>query len=379
VSRTLLAAVGSVGDPRTWSGTPYHLFAAAQPAGVLDEGLDLSVGGVAWSARRLLWNAASLWRGDWGGYQYTDAFMELLWRPVRDALPGNHVVNCVQLYPSSVAGDERVRRSYFLDQTLTQLFDGYGVAAAIRADVASDALRREADGYRSAHAVVVHSEWARRSVIGTEGVEPARVHVVVPGANLDAVAYDAWAASHAPRPIGRERTLRLAFVGRDPHRKGLDRLLAAVRLARAEGADLALDVIGTTEREIAAPLRNIPGVRWHGVIDKSRDPRAFFDLVGSAHVGCLVSRAEAGGIGLREYHALGLAVLGPDVGGSPDHVLSDASMLVEPGASEAEIAQLLANLATDPDRIDAMREVSWRRRQEVCWPASVARLREVLR
>ena len=377
--RTLLAAVGSVNDPRTWSGTPFHLLAAARPTGVIDEGLDLATDTAAWTVRRLMWNGVAVLRGGGhGGYQFTDAFLRRLWRPIRDRLPGSHVINCTQVFPSDVATDPRVRRSYFLDQTLSQLFDDYGVRATIRADVAADALEREADGYRSAHAIVVHSAWARRAVLAVGGIDAERVHVVVPGANLDAAALGRWAAAHRPSPRRAGEPLRLVFVGRHPVRKGLDRLLAAVGLARAGGVDVRLDVIGTRPQEVAPDLRGVGGTTWHGPIDKARDPGRFMAVVGGAHVGCLLSRAEAGGIGLREYHALGLAVLGPDVGGSPDHVLHEAAVLVRPEASEAEVAALLSGLAADHERVDAMREVSWRRRDEVSWGHAVAGLAPLL-
>lgn len=380
MSRLLVATIGSAGDPRAQNGTPAHLLAAVAAHGVLAEGLELRAQSAVMTARRIGWNLAMVARGGGrGGYQFTDGFRRWLWEPAAGRLRGEHVLNCVQLFPSTLVRDDGIRRSYFIDQTLSQLFDTYGVGPAIRADVVADALRREAEGYRTAHAIVVHSSWARRGVLAVEGVDPYRVHVVVPGANLPPYSLRLLAEMRRPVPRVAEDPLRLVFVGRHPHRKGLDRLLAALRIVRAAGADVRLDIVGTRPDELPSDLRDVEGVTWHGLVDKVRDAGRFLTIVGSAHVGCLLSRAEAGGIGLREYHALGLAVLGPDVGGSPDHVLAGAAVLVRPDIGEEGIAELLLDLASDRDRVDAMRAESWRRRDEVSWDRAAAALAQILR
>jgi glycosyltransferase involved in cell wall biosynthesis len=375
----LLAGVGSGRRPETWSGIPFHLLKEGQSQGLIERDLELDVMSRAWKARRISWNLGSVVTGRGrGGYQFTERFLERLWRNAREQIQGRHLLNWTPIYPNAALRDASVRRSFFIDQTLGQLFDVYGVRTSIRRDVAEDALRREAEGYHTATAIVVHSEWARQAVLTIDGVDPDRVHVVVPGANLDEGVYQAWIATGHRRSETDGGPLRAVFVGRHPIRKGLDRLLRAFRIARARGVDLTLDVVGTRPDEVDPDLRRIGGVVWHGLVDKSADPFRFFEIVANADVGCLLSRAEAGGIGLREYHSLGLAVIGPDVGGSPDHVIREAAVLVSPDAADEEIAGLLAELAGDPVRVAAMREVSRLRRAEVGWPTTVSRLREVL-
>ena len=371
----VLAAIGDCNDRRTWSGIPWHLLQEGRRQGLIAEGLALEIDSPSWKRRRLTWNIFEALRGHGiGGYQYSAPFLEKLWAPVRGRLSGRTVVNCFPLFPPSIVTDEQVQLWFFIDQTLLQLFDTYGIRDAIGRGIAADAVLRERTGYKRAECIVVHSCWAADSVINDYGIGPEKVVVIVPGANLEAGPYADWEAQQGDGRRAPARTLRLVFVGKHPQRKGLDRLLRALALARAQGADCTLRVIGCQPGEVAPPLRTIPGVEWAGYIDKTRDARRYLELVAECDVGCLLSRAEAGGIGLREYHALGLAVLGPDVGGSPDHALDGAAMLVRPDVGDDSIAQTLHELCRHPERVEAMRQVSWARRKELLWGEAVRKL-----
>lgn len=376
----LLAAEGDVNDVRTWSGTPFHLLQKAREQGLIDEGLPLAI--VVDSRRQLhryLWNLANLLRGRGrGGYAFSAPCLERLWAPQRRRLAGAVVINCYQLYPPSVVADPAITRWYYIDQTLRQLFDDYGLRQSVGPWLAEDAIRREQAGYHAAAGLIVHSHWAAESLIRDYGLPPERVQVVVPGANLDEAGYRQWAAGRAPPQVRREGELQLVFVGKDAQRKGLDRLVRALALARGAGAACRLRVIGCPPEELPPALRSTAGIDWLGYIDKRRETRRFIETVAEADVGCLLSRAEAGGIGLREYHALGLAVLGPQVGGSPDHVLADAAKLLPPDAGDEQVAALLIDWSRDREAVQRLRERSWAQREQVSWSVTVRRMAEVL-
>ncbi len=377
--KRLLAAVGDPNDIATWSGTPFHLLMEARSQGVLHAGLPMGVNGSAWRRRRLSWNLLRVMQGyGRGGYQYSDAFLEALWRPHADAIGGAMLLNCFQLYPRSLVMRGDVGRWYFIDQTLTQMFHAYGSSNDVGRGVVASAVHAERAGYHLASGVIAHSRWAARSLIDDYGVDPERVHVVVPGANTGGIDLGALTAARDGAGTNGDGVLRLVFVGKDPKRKGLDRLLRATAIAAGQGAPLRLRVIGCGRETVDEPLRATPNVDWVGFIDKRTDAARYAELVGGSDVGCLLSRAEAGGIGLREYHALGLAVIGPDVGGSPDHVIPGASILVRPEQSDADIAATLIALSRDRERVNAMKAVSWARRKEVLWTESVRRIGEIL-
>jgi glycosyltransferase involved in cell wall biosynthesis len=376
--RRFLAAVGDSNDPRTWSGIPYHFLQASRAAGLIQEGLPLSVQGARWRLRRWAWNSFRVALGDRkGGYQYSVPFLETLWAPHTARLGGGSVFNCFQLFPPSIVADGSIEKWFYIDQTLTQLFDHYGLRASIGRKIAADAVARERQGYLSAEGIIAHSRWAAHSVIEDYGVPDERVHVVNPGANLDLASYDRWESTEITRRAdGRndgstDHAVRFVSVGKDWRRKGLDRLLAAFALARKQTPDIVLQIIGCEREALPSELRDTPGVEWAGFVDKGRDPDAFVRQVASCDVGCLLSRAEAGGIALREFHALGLAVLCTSAGGAPEHASPEAGWLVGPDAPSEAIAQSILEIAGDRNALAAKKEMAWSRRRSFLYPATV--------
>ena len=371
--RAYLAANGDPNDPVTWSGTPYHFLEWARTEGLLDEGLPLVTGTRLWTARRLAWNMGRVIRGDrLGGYQYSQAFLDRLWAPFTSRLPGSLVVNCFQLFPPSVVRDPRIEKWYFIDQTLLQLFDYYQLRSTIGEAVARDAVAREREGYHAAAGVITHSRWAATSIAHDYGVTADRIWVAVPGANIRRADYERWDRAAG---VGREPRLpgplRLVFVGKDWRRKGLDRLVAGLTAARRSGFEGTLRVIGCPREAVPSSLGDAEGVEWIGFVDKQHEADRFLAIVSSADVGCLLSRAEAGGMALREYHALGLVTLATDAGGAPEHAMTGASVPVPTNAGTEDIARTLLTLERDPVSFGRLREVAWSRRREALWSTTV--------
>ena len=244
-----LASVGDPNDPVTWSGTPYHFLHWARFAGLLDEGLPLSTTEPIWMVRRWAWNGLQALGGDrLGGYQYSSSFLERLWQPQLAQLRGALVINCFQLFAPSIAGDARIEKWFFIDQTLLQLFDHYRLRRTIGHRVAREALARERDGYHAAAGIVTHSQWAADSVRDHYGVPLERIHVAVPGANIERAPYERWESRAQPASTG--GPLRLVFIGKDWYRKGLDRLLEALSVARARGFRGSLRIIGCDRQSL---------------------------------------------------------------------------------------------------------------------------------
>lgn len=369
-----LAAIGDVNKVDTWSGIPFHFMAAARPFGLVDQGLPLDVDGWSWRVRRLAWNGTRLpLRDRPGGYQYSVGFLERLWRPFVPSLIGGTVINCFPLFPPSVVSDPRIEKWFFLDQTLRQALEHYGLQEHIGHRIAAQALAREREGYQRAAGIIMHSRWAAESVIRDSGIDASKVHVVLPGANLDSGEYSRWQAPRPSVPVSGDH-LKLVFVGKDWKRKGLDRLLRGLKRARELSSRATLRVVGCDRESLPADLAAVEGVEWYGFVNKQSEPARFLDAVAECDVGCLLSRAEAGGIAIREYHALGLAVVGTAAGGSPEHALPEASVLVRLEADDEEIAATLMALERDPDRLARMRRAAWDNRFSVTWEATVRKI-----
>ncbi len=373
-ARRLLAAAGDPTDPRVMSGLPYHFFLYGRREGVIDGVATRSLHPLAVSLGRYAWNA---WRllslQGKGGHQYTRARTESVWLPLPD---GELVVmNIFQLYPRHMLREDRIRRWYFIDQTLRQLFDSYGQGQRVGRDVVPRSLELETSGYGAAEFVIANSTWAAASLVEDYGVAEEKVGVVLQAANFHPDEYAAWSTARQAGGDGLssepEGPLRLVFVGGDWRRKGLDRLLRAVGSANSDRPRVTLDVVGCRPRQLPGELRATEHVTWHGYVDKRQDQRRFLNLLSSADVGCLLSRAEAGGNSLREYHAVGLAVLGTTAGGAPEQTLPEATWLVDADAGDDVVADHLRWLSDNRSEVEERKAVAWRNREAVLWPATL--------
>jgi glycosyltransferase involved in cell wall biosynthesis len=379
MSRVYLAAVGDVHDPITWSGTPYHFLQVAKTDGLINEGLALRADGPEWKRQRLLWNAWRLITGRGkGGYQYSIPFLEQLWAKAKLRVKDGVIINCYQLYPPSMVNDPMYRKCYYIDMTLKQLFVDYQLDATIGKSIAADALAREKSGYQAAQMVVCHSQWAASSVVNDYGIDASKVKAIVPGANIDRDALETWQTKSTIRLRQPGEPLKLLFVGKYWDRKGLDRLLEALLVVNRETDRVQLQVMGCERASLPAHLQNVPHVEWLGFINKKSEMQRFLDTVASADVGCLLSRAEAGGMVQREYHALGLIVLGTAVGGAPEHMFADAGKAFAADASAEQIAGWLIQLASDHGYYSQLRRSAWERREQATWLATGRQWRTIL-
>ena len=382
--RRLLAARGDPTDPSIFSGIPHYFLKAAIKGGIVDAPVPLPSDGTDFMLRRIVWNVTRPLTGDRrGGYQYVPARRDRQWAGARSALGGTCIIVAWQLLPSFVVDDDSIQKWYFIDQTLTQLYDEYEERLIIGRRIARNAVAEERAGYEAATGVIVHSRWAARSVIDQYGIDPAKVYVVTQAANIDDHAYTTWEVEEEARrqreaaagEAGRDRPLRLVFVGLDGRRKGLDRLLRGLAIARSDGSRATVRVIGCPAKQMPVELRSLAGVEWCNRIDKRKDTARFLRLVAECDIGVLLSRVEAGGCGLSEYQAAGLAVLGTNAGGAAEQVLPGNGVIVDTQATPAEIAETVLRLERQPEIVHAMREVAWRQRRSATWAARVDEIR----
>ncbi len=365
----LVAATGDPADPQLMSGRPHHLWRYGMTAGLIDGAATRRVPerGAGWA----LWNARQAIRGQrLGGYRFTPEHVRKLWLPLGSEQVT--VVNCFQIYPDHLLEATNVRRWYFLDQTLGQLFRDYRSELRLGSAIERTALDRERIGFERADHIITISRWARDDVIDRYGIDPARVSVINQAANLDPSRYESWLAKQLSSPPEPHDELRLVFVGVQWERKGLDRLLSAMRVVNGGGVRITLDVIGPAQADVPTDLADTPGVRWHGYLRKGTEEDRFFEIVGAADVGCLLSRAEGGGNCIREFHSMGLAVLGTAAGGSAEQTLPDASWIVDVDESVDDIAGRLKSLCDDRSAVERAKAAAWEQRTTVLWDHALA-------
>ncbi|MCJ2017126.1 glycosyltransferase family 4 protein [Methylobacterium sp. E-065] len=182
------------------------------------------------------------------------------------------------------------------------------------------------------------------------GLDPLDQAVtVIGGAGVDPAAY-------RPHPLPPMPPLRVALVARMLWSKGVDVAVEAVRLARAQGALIELDLYGAPDpsnrRAIAeATLRDWSrdGVAWHG--PTADVPAAW----ASHHVACLPSR---GGEGLPrtllEAAACGRALVASDVPGCRSLVRDGVEGLLVPPDDAPALARALVRLSRDPTLVASL-------------------------
>ncbi len=171
--------------------------------------------------------------------------------------------------------------------------------------------------------------------------------VIVGGAGVDPEQF-----TPAPQPGG--PTLRVAVVARMLWSKGVDLAVEAMRIAQAQGADVALSLYGAPDpsNPRAIPEQTLrewnarPGVTWHGRTS---------DIAGvwrDHHVALLPSR---GGEGLPrtllEAAACGRAIVTTDVPGCRLFVRDGVEGFIAPPDDAAALADILVRLAGDRDRV----------------------------
>ncbi|MEV7684305.1 glycosyltransferase family 4 protein [Streptomyces bungoensis] len=177
--------------------------------------------------------------------------------------------------------------------------------------VAADLDARERAVLRAVPAVVATSDWAVRRLVSHHGLDPQRVHVAAPGADI------------APLAAGTDGVSHLLCVAAVTPRKGQHRLVEA--LAAVTDLPWSCTCVGglTGDPEYVARLRDL--IRSHGLQDRFRlaGPRSGAALDASyaaADLMVLASYAETYGMAITEALARGIPVLATDVGGVPEAV-----------------------------------------------------------
>ncbi|MEW2426134.1 glycosyltransferase family 4 protein [Streptomyces sp. NPDC017943] len=186
-----------------------------------------------------------------------------------------------------------------------------GDETALEPEVAAELDARERAVLRAVPAVVATSDWAVRRLVSHHGLDPARVHVAAPGADI------------APLAHGTDGVSRLVCVAAVTPRKGQHRLVEAL----AAVADLPWSCVCVGglghDPQYVAGLRRL--IARHGLEDRLvlAGPRSGAELdatYATADLMVLTSYAETYGMAVTEALARGIPVLATDVGGLPEAV-----------------------------------------------------------
>ena len=334
-----LTVVGDPNDINTWSNIPYFFLQAGKQQGFLDGGLPLQPEHLRF--QRWAWNLWMLLRtGSYGGFQYSEFFLNRLFDQVAVDSEHDEFISHFPLLPPKPA-KHGYQVSYYIDATLKQNFDDYGVASNVSPAMQEQAVEQERRNYHHANRVVTMSNWAADSVIHDYGVPNERVHVVPGGANLHEDKLPSTLGTTASRDL---QPLRLGFIGKNWERKGLPFLLRVAEVLEQRGTEVEVVAIGPEESEV--PSHRL--LSTEGFIDKAADLPRFVEAVQSFHFGCLFSSIEAFGISNVECLRLGIPVLASNVGGIPDTIPDGCGVLFDTDAAPSNVADRLESFVQKP-------------------------------
>lgn len=365
----LFVALGDATSASTRGGTPYFLSKAGKAVNFISRAAPLDLGAV--KARRMLWNVSRLvaYR-ETGGYQFSPDFAERLFQLADITEPTKQVLSQFPLFPPDSWLD-RSETNYYIDATLKQNFENYGVAATVGKRMQQETLIRERERYHRASRVVCMSRWCAESMVSDYGLDPRRVHIIPAGANIDSDLL-ASLPDASPGPLA---PLRLGFLGKDVVRKNLTFLLQVADALAERGIEAEVAAAGFPPESVAPH----PRLRPMGTFDKRTEMREFIAFIRSCHFGCLFSTAEAYGLSNVEFIRLGVPVLTWDVGGQADTVPEGLGHVFPGGASPAEVADQVAADVFPETAYQDLRALVGRRALEAGFDRAIEKFQAVWR
>jgi glycosyltransferase involved in cell wall biosynthesis len=363
-----VTVVGNPNDINTWSNIPYFFLQAGKQQGFLDGGLPLKPERLR--LQRWAWNLWMLLRtGSYGGFQYSELFLNRLFDQVAVDSEHDEFISHFPLLPPKPA-KHGYRVTYYIDATLKQNFEDYGVAANVTPVMQERAVEQERRNYHHADRVVTMSRWAADSVVHHYGVSEERVHIVPGGANLREKDLPDSVGTTAAENL---QPLCLGFIGKNWERKGLPFLLRVAESLEEQGIDVEVSAIGPEADDL--PDHRL--LQTEGFIDKDSDLPRFVEAVRSFHFGCLFSSIEAFGISNVECLRLGIPVLAFDVGGIPDTVPDGCGMLFDPDASPADVARRVSPFVRDSATYHDWTSRIAKRAHDFTWERTIDRFEKI--
>ncbi len=368
-------------DIRVFSGTTYHLANQGVEDGLLTGMINLYPKGIgAWRvyAKAGLWKLRGGFRGR-HGFKFTDGYLDSIWKRSLPALKGATIINNFQLFGSFFLQSHRafgIEPYLYIDGTLNEYFGSYRAFDTAKVDETAmrRALKLEREGYASCRKIVVMSRRTAADIRQHHDVPEHKIHIVPPGANIPENLVHSLDSRPERLPQHGDKPFIIGFIGLYPKRKGLPMIAEAVQLLRSAGYDVRLHVIGKCPPAIARQ----DGVTDFGLIDKSVATDRFIEIVANVDFGCMLSRAELTGIASLEFLRMGVPVIATDVGGAPDIIELGAGQLVSPEISAEELAEHVARLIDQPDKLLELRQSAWRRRHNASWRRVIRELGTIL-
>lgn len=244
---------------------------------------------------------------------------------------------------------------YTSDATFSSMYHYYPGFENYHAVVKNQAHEIEKMAIERADLVLYPSHWAAESAITYYGVDPAKIHVVPYGANLDS-----WPKVDRPEKRKRSEECQLLFLGVDWKRKGGDiALQTLIELEQRYGISARLTVVG------CSPPSGVDHERMDvlGYLDKNNPEQQakLLALIENSDYLLLPTRAECYGLVFCEASAYGLPSITTNTGGVGTVVRDGVNGYILPlSASAHEYADKIQFVETHEGAYNALSKSSRR-------------------
>jgi glycosyltransferase involved in cell wall biosynthesis len=360
-------------DRRSWSGTHYYMAEALQrhcgdvtPLGPIKSGSMI--------LRKVLRKGVKALTGREYLYTHTISFAKQTARIAEQRLAKDNFDLIFAPAGSSQIAYLRTELPivYLSDATVALTLDYHPEFAAALRTCLRQANTLEQLAIDRAVLLLYPSSWAAESARKTYRADPAKVHVVPFGANLD----DAPTPERALKRTPSDRC-RLLFVGVDWTNKGGDIAFETLVELERLGIPAQLTVVGCTPpRSIRhSNLRVFKFLNKNDRVQREQLDNLYFE----ADLFLLPTRADCYGIAFCEANAFGLPAIGTDTGGVSEIIRNgENGYLLPPSATGLRYARIIADIYTDKQKLQRMqrrsRESFDARLNWDAWGKSVAQL-----
>ena len=175
------------------------------------------------------------------------------------------------------------------------------------------------------------------------------------GTGVDTVHFAPTPLPELPGTPTPEHPAIFLFVGRLLEAKGLRELCQAARLLKEHSVPAVVRLLGPAEAGLGAmPLEEILALRDEGVIEYLGETADVRPFIAGAHALVLPSWREGTPCSLMEGMSMGRAVIAADAPGSREVVRPGENGLMVPLRDAEALADALAQLALNPQRLRAM-------------------------
>ncbi len=371
-----LICIGNPNDINAASGTPYYILKYGIKIGLISKGINFNL--PKNKLPKYLWNLKQFLKTrKYGGYQYTKTFIKKIEVNIKSNKKQSEPQYILSHHPSIpfYPWSKNYFVDFYIDATNKQIFNNYGSGATIDKKFQEEIIKREKNAYEAAGSIFCMCEWAAESVIKDYGINPAKVHVIVGGPNIDENLIEKVNNFSCPKEPNNSNPLIIGFIGKDWERKGGNFTFELVKNLNRLGIYTILRVIGTRKKDIPKS----PLIKNVGYIDKIKDFNKFIKEVSSWHFSTLFSYNEASPRSILESLKLSVPVLSHNIGGiSSTFIRNYYGNLFDPFPTTKEVSDWIISEIKPYGNYQIKRNLLKNIGKQINWEIELIKMRSIL-